>query len=512
MSTPFYERLTAADQAFLDLEEPATPMHVGAVCLYDLAPLRTRDGGLDFTRLLGQVEAALPAVPRFRQHLATIPLFGRAVWVDDEHFNLRYHLRHAAVPRPGNVRQLKRLAGRILSQPLDRTRPLWEMWCIEGLAGGQFAVVIKAHHCMLDGIAGADLLAALMAVDPSRARAAARSWRARPHPSAMDLIAGELGRRAAAIPAIVGAGRGLWRNPRRTLDAAASAVAGLAELAAVRPVSPSPLNVPIGSHRRFDWTRMDLSIMRAVGHRFGATVNDVALAVVTAALRTTWRRQHRDVDHMNCRVLVSVSLRAAAERGTLGNRVATLLADLPMAERDPILRLQRVAEIMRAAKASHQVLGTEIVEELSDWTFASLLVALARLAVRAHAYTIDVTNVPGPAVPLHLLGAELREVYALTPLVRDQALALALFSYNGSLHWGFNADWETMPALHALVETVERELAALCRAASRAPAELRSASGEPRPQASTTTRQRTARHRGARGRNRVASTSPARSR
>ncbi len=464
-----YERLTAADEVFLDLEGPATHMHVGCVCLYDLAPLQTAAGGLDFARVVRQTEAALSCVPRFRQRLSTIPLLGRPVWVDDEHFNLRYHLRHTALPRPGDLRQLKRLAARILSQQLDRARPLWEMWFIEGLDGGRFAVVTKVHHCMLDGAAGADLLAALMAVDPEGHPGVDPRWRPRPHPSGVELIADELGRRTALLPAALRAGRELLLRPRSSLRAATDVVSGLVELAGATPVSPSPINVPIGPHRRFDWTRVDLAAMRAIGHRLGGTVNDVALAVVTAALRTVWRREHA-VDDMDCRALVSVSLRSADERVALGNRVATLLAALPMDERDPVRRVQRVAETMRAAKASHQVLGTEVVEELSDWTFASLLTGVARLALRNHSYTIDVTNIPGPPVPMSLLGAELREIYALTPLVDDQALALALFSYNGAMHWGFNADWEAVPELHAFVRTVETEFVTLQRAAiGRAP-------------------------------------------
>jgi WS/DGAT/MGAT family acyltransferase len=470
MSYSHYDRLTAADEVFLDLEGPATHMHVGCVCLYDLAPLQTAEGGLDLARVIRQTEAALPCVPRFRQRLSVIPLFGRPVWVDDEHFNLRYHLRHTALPRPGDLRQLKRLAARILSQQLDRTRPLWEMWFVEGLDGGRFAVVTKVHHCMLDGVAGADLLAALMAVDPEKTEGVAPRWRPRPHPSGLELLADELGRRAALLPAAVRAGRDLLVRPRRTLHAATDVARGLAELAGVTPVSPSSINVPIGPQRRFDWTRVDLAAMRGIGHRLGGTVNDVALATVTAALRTFWRQQGQPVDTMDCRALVSVSLRSADERGTLGNRVATLLAGLPMDETDPGRRLQRVAETMRAAKASHQVLGTEVVEELSDWTFASLLVGFARLALRNHSYTIDVTNVPGPSGPMYLLGAELREIYALTPLVDDQALALALFSYNGGMHWGFNADSEGVPQLHEFVQTVETEFATLQRAAiGRAP-------------------------------------------
>jgi WS/DGAT/MGAT family acyltransferase len=465
-----YDRLTAADEVFLDLEGPAVHMHVGAVCLYDLAPLQTPEGGLDLARVVRQTEAALPLVPRFRQRLSVIPLFGRPVWVDDEHFNLHYHLRHAALPRPGDLRQLKRLAARILSQPLDRRRPLWEMWFIEGLDGERFAVVTKVHHCMLDGVAGADLLAALMAVDPEKTEAREERWRARPHPSGIELVADELGRRAALLPAALRAGRDLLAGPRRSLHAVSDVVDGLAELAQVTPVSPSPFNVPIGPHRRFDWTRFDLATMRDIGHRLGGSVNDVALAIVTGALRDFWRRQGHAVDAMDCRALVSVSLRSAAERGALGNRVATLLPRLPMDESDPGRRLQRVAETMRAAKTSHQVLGTEVIEELSDWTFASLLVGFARLALRNHSYTIDVTNVPGPPAPMYLLGAELREIYALTPLVDDQALALALFSYNGAMHWGFNADWEALPELHEFVQTIAAEFATLRRAAAgRAP-------------------------------------------
>jgi diacylglycerol O-acyltransferase / wax synthase len=471
MSYRLYERLTAADEVFLDLEDAATQMHVGAVCIYDLAPLQTAAGGLDFPRLYRQTEAALPLVPRFRQRLAAIPLFGRPVWVDDEHFNLHYHLRHTALPRPGDVRQLKRLAGRILSQPIDRRRPLWEMWFIEGLAGEQFAVISKVHHCMLDGVAGADLLAAIMAVDPEHA-VAVPSWRPRPHPSGLALVADELARRTALLPAALRAGREVFVRPRHAIHAATELAKGLAELARVTPVSASPLNVPIGPHRRFDWTRFDLAAMRAIGHRLGGTVNDVALAIVTAALHATWRRRGIAVDAMDCRALVSVSLRSADERGALGNRVATMLATLPMDETNPARRLQRVAETMRAAKASHQVLGMEIIEEVSDWTFASLLVAFARLALRSHSYTIDVTNVPGPSMPMCLLGAQLREIYGLTPLVHDQALAIALFSYNGGMHWGFNADWEALPELHQLVKSFETEFAILRRAASGRPAEI----------------------------------------
>jgi len=468
MSYSHYERLTAADEVFLDLEGPATPMHVGTVCLYDLAPLQTATGGLDFARLYRQVEAALPAAPRFRQRLASIPLFGRPVWVDDEHFNLQYHLRHTALPRPGDVRQLKRLAARILSQPIDRHRPLWEMWYVEGLDSQRFAVISKVHHCMLDGVAGAGLLATLTAVDPERAPV--RPWLPRPHPSGLELIGDELARRAALVPAALRAGRNAFARPRRALHAATEVAQGLAELAQVTPVSPSPLNVSIGPHRRFDWRRFDLAAMRAIGHRLGGTVNDVALAVVAAALRSVWRRRGIAVDTMDCRALVSVSLRSADERAALGNRVATLLAALPMDETDPVRRLQRVAETMRAAKASHQVLGAEIIEEVSDWTFAGLLVAFARLALRLHSYTIDVTNIPGPSTPMYLLGAQLQEIYALTPLVHDQALAIALFSYNGGMHWGFNGDWEALPELHELVESLETEFAVLQRTANdRAP-------------------------------------------
>jgi WS/DGAT/MGAT family acyltransferase len=272
------------------------------------------------------------------------------------------------------------------------------------------------------------------------------------------------------VPAALRAGRDAVAHPARALHALSELAKGVAELAGVTAVSPSPLNVPIGPHRRFDWTRFDLETMRTIGHRVGGTVNDVALAAVTGALRSFWRRQGIAVDTMNCRALVSVSLRSADDRGALGNRVATLLANLPMNEADPVCRLQHVVETMRAAKASHQVLGAEIIEEVSDWTFASLLVAFARLALSRHPYTIDVTNIPGPRTPAHLLGAELREIYALTPLVRDQALAIALFSYNGVMHWGFNADWEALPALHDLVETFEAEFEALQRATdARAP-------------------------------------------
>jgi diacylglycerol O-acyltransferase / wax synthase len=460
------ERLSALDATFLDLEDESVHMHVGAVAIFDAGPLVRSDGSLDFERLRGLAGPALARAWRFRQRLEWIPVFGHPVWVDDARFNLDYHLRHTALPEPGDERQLKRLAGRIFSQKLDRSKPLWEMWLVEGLEGGRFAAITKVHHCMLDGVSGVDLLAALLdpaAAAASEADAGQDRWLPRPAPSRARLLAGELERRAS-LPARLAreAGRAL-ADPRGSLEAARDTVGGVREFlgTGLDSASNTPLNGEIGPHRRFDWVRMDLGAVKEVRARLGGTVNDVVLAVVAGAVRSFLTGRGARVDDLDFRAQVPVNLRRAAERGRFGNQVALLLARLPVDEPDPRKRLERVTGVTRALKRSHQVQGGELLERIGDWTGKELLSAIARLAAGELAYNLVVTNVPGPPTPVELAGAPLREIYPLVPLFRNQAVGLALFSYTGSLFWGLNADWDAMPDLHDLALALEAELETL---------------------------------------------------
>jgi diacylglycerol O-acyltransferase len=464
MAFTHYDRLTALDTSFLELESESVHMHVGSVSIFDPGPTDDESGGVDFDSILEQIEAGLLRAPRFRQKLATAPITGHRVWVDDEHFNLLYHVRHTALPLPGDERQLKRFVGRIMSEKLDRSKPMWEMWIVEGLAGGRVALVSKIHHCLIDGISGVDLLAAFMGVDEVyRATPSEYRWLPRPAPSGTQLAVDEAWRRAT-LPskALAGLGRAL-RRPEESLREASHTAAGFAEglSKALTSASETPLNMPIGPHRRFDWSHFDLGVVREIKTKLGGTVNDVVLACVSGAVRNFLIDRDFDVSDLDFRVFVPVSTRSDSQRGKLGNRVSMVVASLPISEADPRRRLEKITAETRSIKESGQAEGTEAFEELGDWTSTSLITSLARLAASRRTFNLVVTNVPGPPNPVYLNGARLLESYPLVPLYENQVLGIALFSYDGGLYWGFNSCWDHMPDLHEFVLAIEHEFESL---------------------------------------------------
>jgi WS/DGAT/MGAT family acyltransferase len=466
MAYSHYERLSALDATFLELESPSVHMHVGCVAIVSGGELGAPGAGLDIERIRTLAEPALHRQPRFRQRLAEIPGFRHPVWVDDPSFRLDYHLRHTALPEPGSERQLKRLAGRIFSQKLDRHRPLWELWFVEGLEGGRFAVISKLHHCMVDGIASAGLLAAFMSPEAEATGPAhTMRWIPRPPPTPGRMLANELGRRLALPLRAASAGLRLAREPRRAVADARGALAAVAHLlqAGAASASSTPLNDDIGPYRRFDWARTDLAAVKEVRARLGGTLNDVVLAVVAGAMRRFLHRRGLRVDELDFRAMVPMSVRRSEQHEKLGNRVVSLAARLPVDEPDRAERFRRVVEETRRVKSSDLAEGGELLEGLSDAALTSLMPGLSRLAARARAFNLVVTNVPGPQVPLELLGARVEAIYPLVPLFSNQALGIALFSYDGALFWGFAADWDAVPDLHELVGFVQDELEAITK-------------------------------------------------
>ncbi|MEB2325157.1 MAG: wax ester/triacylglycerol synthase family O-acyltransferase [Sorangiineae bacterium] len=464
MAYSHYERLSALDATFLEIESPSVHMHVGCVAIVSGDARDGSAGPLDIDRIRALAEPALHRHPRFRQRLAEIPGFRHPVWVDDPSFRLDYHLRHTALPEPGSERQLKRLAGRIFSQKLDRHRPLWELWFVEGLAGGRFAVISKIHHCMVDGIAGAGLLAAFMAPEGQAVTSAPR-WIPRPAPSGRQLFGDEIGRRLALPARVASAGMRLVREPLHAVAEARDSLAAVTHLfqAGASSASSTPLNDEIGPYRRFDWLRTDLATVKEARERLGGTVNDVVLAVVAGAMRRFLRRRGLAVDALDFRAMVPMSVRRRDQRAKLGNRVVTLAARLPVDEPERAERFRRVVEETERVKASDLAAGGELLEGLSDAVLTGLMPGLSRLAARVRAFNLVVTNVPGPQVPLELLGARLEAIYPLVPLFSNQALGIALFSYDGALFWGFSADWDAVPDLHELVDFVREELEAVAK-------------------------------------------------
>jgi diacylglycerol O-acyltransferase len=472
----FYERLSALDASFLAIEDVNTHMHVAAALIFHAGSLERPDGGIDMERVRSYIESRLHMVQRYRQRLAYTPLERHPVWVDDDRFNLFYHVRHTSLPRPGSERQLKRLCGRLMSQKLDLTKPLWEVWVVEGLSDNRFALVAKVHHSMVDGVSGIDLLTLLLTPAETTTIEPPPPWEPRPAPYRVELLAGELRRRAEIPFTVLRSVRRSLADPQTALHDINEKVGAFAELLGQAAVSAPdlPINPPqIGPHRRFDWVRLDLGCVKEVKKRLGGTVNDVVLASVVGAMRRYLAGRRVSPSPLDFRAMIPVNIRAQDQQGALGNRVAQMLALLPLGEDDPRRIYQRVLSTTRAIKHSGQVQATERIEELSNWTATAVLTQLARFAARRRTYNLLVTNVPGPPVPLYLLGARLLHSYPMVPLFSNQALGIALFSYAGGLYWGINADWDALPDLHNFAEAVERGFEDLYCAATTAPVSRR---------------------------------------
>lgn len=449
MSRYMYERLSAQDNSFLVAEKANVPLHVGAVAIYELGELRSDSGGVDIRKFKQALEAQLHRLPRYRQKLQWVPIENRPVWVDDPHFNLDYHVRHAALPRPGGIDDLKRLTARITTRMLDRSRPLWEMWLIEGLSDDRFAVVNKIHHCMVDGISGADIAEILMSPTPEHEIGEAREFLPRPAPTARELLFDAAKRLALAPVEIVGRVGAFGRatpDLAREVGARLQAIGDLA-MNLVAPSSETPLNGKLGPHRRIDWLTLPMDDVKAIRRAAGCTVNDVVLATVTGAVRQYLIRRGIRPGEIDFRVSAPVSVRSREESGTLGNRVSAWIVPLPIDISDPRGVLQRLSAQTQRLKDSRQALGVELLMQLAEYAPPMLFSAGARAA--AAPMNMIVTNVPGPPFPLYMLGAKLQEMHPLVPLLDGTGLGIALFSYDGKLHVGLNADYDLVPDLSA---------------------------------------------------------------
>jgi diacylglycerol O-acyltransferase len=460
---PNPDRLTGLDSSFLHLERDTAHMHVAGCMVFEgEAPT--------YDELVEQISGRLHLVPRYRQRLAFVPFNqGRPVWVDDPHFNIAFHVRHTALPSPGGEAQLKRLAGRVFSQALDRSRPLWEIWLVEGMCDGRFALLSKTHHALVDGVSGVDIATVLFdtSADPMPVAPPDHEWVARPLPSGAQLLADALLERATVPAEIVRGVRATLRGPRHVAQRAGRAVGGVGAMAraGLQAAPSSPLNVRIGPHRRFTWVRGDLQEFKAIKNALGGTVNDVVLAVVAGALGRYLRMHGEATDELVLRAMVPISVRADVERGALGNRVAAMWAPLPIGVTDPTQRLLAISRDMDGIKESGQAVGAQVLTELSGFAPPTIMAQAARLQARQRLFNLVVTNVPGPQFPLYMLGRELDAMYPMVPLAENQALGIAIMSYNGQLNFGLNADYDAMPDLEALADELRASIAELTAAA-----------------------------------------------
>jgi|SRR5712691_4062064 len=451
----WYERLTTLDAMFLELEDRTSHMHVGAVALFEGPPPPYRD-------FLALIEARLEDVPRYRQRIMTVPLKqGRPVWIDETQFDLEYHVRHTALPSPGGEEELKRLVGRLFSQALDRDKPLWEMWLVEGLGEDHFAVVSKTHHCMIDGVSGVDLAAVLMDPEPSSTPPPVPTpWKPRQAPEVTELLVSSV-KEQISHP---------FRLAREALEPNSEAVKLLGSLlVGLRPLvnmvtmgmaPPSPLNVPIGPHRRFEMVELSFAEVKRVRAALGGTVNDVILAIVAGALRA-WLSGRGEPPAADLRVMVPVSMRTKDARGTFGNQVSAIFCPLPVTEQSPLERLRKVREAMKGLKESGQAVSAHALSRLGDFAPPTILAQAARLQFATRVFNLVVTNVPGPQFPLYLLGKRMLRCHPLVPLARQQAVGIALLSYDGRIDVGLGGDADAardLPALGAALTAALEEL------------------------------------------------------
>src|SRR3954447_19982453 len=460
------DRLSAIDASFLAQERANSHMHVGAVLIFEgPAPA--------YADFLTHIRSRLHLVPRYRHKLAFPPIeTGRPVWIDDPSFNLEYHVRHTALPAPGSEEQLRALAARIHSQRLDRAKPLWETWLVQGLERNRFALISKTHHAMVDGVSGVDLSTVLFDVKPvpEPVPAADPEWAPGPESSTAQLLAKGVADVASAPLRLAGRVVNAVQHPEATARRLAEALEAVGEVAwnFADPAPDVPLNVPIGSHRRFVWVRSELQTFKEIKDALGGTVNDVVLAVVSGALRGWLLGRGVRSEGLQLRALVPVSIRAEDERGNLGNRIAAMRGPLPVYVEDPVRRLQIVRESMEGLKQSKQALGAEVISRFNDFAPPTLLAQAARVNFSTRLFNLIVTNVPGPQLPLYVLGREMEEIFPVAFLPQNHTLAVAIMSYNGRIGFGLLADYDSVEDIEAIAEGIDASLAELEEAAAAA--------------------------------------------
>jgi WS/DGAT/MGAT family acyltransferase len=456
------DRLTALDVSFLGMETASTPMHVGGVAVFQPPP-----EGFDHDRLVELVRQRIGLVPRYRQRVRSVPgRLANPVWVDDEDFDVSYHVRRSALPKPGSRAQLKDLVARLQSRPLDRSRPLWEIYLVEGLADGQIAIITKTHHAMVDGISAVDIGTVILDLEPTPREVPDDDWEPKREPGALALVAGAVTELATRPTAVVDTARTAVRDVRATVGTVAELAGGVLSQVKVlaRPAPDSPLNVPIGEQRRFGMADTALEDYRRVRRTHGGTVNDVVLATVSGALRT-WllTRGEKVTSTTVVRAMVPVSVRNDAEKGELGNRVSAFFVDLPVGEGSAVMRLHQVSFAMRAHKESGAAVGAEALVSLTGFAPPTIHALGARAAsmMTRRLFNLVVTNVPGPQFPLYAAGARMLSVHPVVPLAKNQALSIGLTSYDGGVYYGLNADRDAMPDVDVLAACIEESLAEL---------------------------------------------------
>lgn len=450
------DRMSPLDATFLHVEDGVNHMHI-ASCAIFAGPAPA------YASLVDLFRGKLPLVPRYRQKVRFVPGgLGRPVWVDDPHFRLEYHVRHTALPPPGGRDELRDLMGRLMSHELDRHRPLWETWMVEGLADGTWALVSKVHHCMVDGISGTDLMALVLDADPQGSPPVADHWRLAAEPSDLELVRDALVDTVRSPAEVARWGRSVLRTPREVAREVVDVVDGLRSLGgALAPNVLLPIEGAIGPHRRWATAATTLDDVRRVRTAHGGTLNDVVLAAITSGYRDLLLARGEELDGVVVRSLVPVSVRAPGDHSP-DNQVASIIAELPVGIDDPIERLHAVRAHLQQRKSSHQAEASRALFDLADRAPAPLLsvgLRTATLVMRRlpqRSVNTVTTNVPGPQHALYACGCEMLEYLPFVPLAQGLRTGVAILSYHGKIAFGITGDWDTVPDLDVLAHGIER--------------------------------------------------------
>ncbi|MDX8033202.1 wax ester/triacylglycerol synthase family O-acyltransferase [Lentzea sp. BCCO 10_0856] len=446
--------MSSLDASFYFIEDENVPMHVGSVLVFD-GPAPSYG---DVIRLF---VSRLDQVPRYRQKVKALPFHvGRPVWVDDDHFNILYHVRHTAVPSPGGEDQLRNLAGRIFAQKLDDKKPLWEAWLVEGLEGGRWAIISKVHHCMIDGVSGSDMLQLILDFKKESALPEPKEWKPAPQPSTLDLVVD--GVRDAVVTPVqhLSALPALARNMRSLNEIVdfGKTVLGSLPGTARRLVTraATSLNGPIGPHRRWVWARANLAEIKQVRKAAGGTVNDVILTAITRGFRDLLEKRGELTEGMVVRTMVPVSMRKSDQHNELNNRVSAVLVNLPVGEADPVKRLASIRAQMDDLKSSRQAAGADVITNLSNFAAPTLMALGSRTAMRFPQQILQTvtTNVPGPRIPLYMLGRPLVEMFPYVPIASTIRITVGIFSYLDRFTFGINADFDGVPDVQLLADGI----------------------------------------------------------
>jgi WS/DGAT/MGAT family acyltransferase len=463
-----YDRLSGLDASFLHLERIETPMHVGALSVFEGEPFFGPEGRFRLREARELVASRLHLIPRFRKRIEQVPLgAGDPIWVDDARFDIGYHVRLTALPAPGTRDQLLALFERVQSQVLDRTRPLWELWFVEGLEGGHVALIQKTHHALVDGVSGVDVATVLLDFDAEHTVIEAPEWEPQPAPPPARLLIDSLRDLVAGPQALVDATRRVAEVPRRALDRVAELARSLATLGEGGFVAPrTSLNHPVvGRSRRFGLVQVPLDDVKVVRRAFGGTINDVVLAGVGGGLARLLESRGELHPDLVLKIFCPVSVRDESQRMQLGNRVSAMFVPLPVGELDPIRRLAVVQRTTAGLKEREQAVGAATLLELTQYAAPTLMGLAARLVHHQTLVNLVCTNVPGPQVPLYCLGARMLEAYPMVPLSRNLNLGIAILSYCGTLHLGLLADRDQWPDLDVLEAGVDESFAELTKLA-----------------------------------------------